>query len=125
MGVKSQMKNISTLLFAALAFALVLPTLSLTAETVRIRESLNSDWRFTKDDPADAGTNLNYAATKPWLLPLQNGFTTNAPVIALMENFGGDVSYAQPGFNDSGWRKLNLPHDFALSKTAGSKSQDQ
>ena len=114
MAVKSQMKITPTLSFAALAFALVLPAINSTAEITRVRESLDADWRFTKGDPAEAGTNLNYAAARAWLLPVQNAFTTNAPAARPAENFGGDVAFAQSGFDDSGWRKLNLPHDFGI-----------
>jgi beta-galactosidase len=111
--VKFQMKITPILSFAALAFALVLPALNSTAENARVRESLDAGWRFTKGDP-ETVTNLNYAAAKPWLLPAQNAFTTNAPAAAPAENFGGDVSFAQSGFDDSGWRKLDLPHDFGV-----------
>lgn len=107
------MKITKTFSFAALALALLLPAMRSTAEIPRSRESLDAGWRFTKDDPADA-TNLNYTAAKPWLLPLQNPFTTNAPAAAPAENYGGDVSYVQPGFDDSSWRKLDLPHDFGI-----------
>ncbi len=108
------MKITNALSFTALAFALALPAMNSTAQNLRVRESLDAGWRFTKDDPADAGGNLNYSAAKPWLLPLQNPFTTNAPATAPAENFGGDVSYVQPGFDDSHWRQLNLPHDFGI-----------
>ena len=29
-------------------------------------------------------------------------------------NFGGDVPYVNPAFNDSQWRKVDLPHDYAI-----------
>jgi len=114
MAVKSQMKITPTLSFAALTFALVLPAINSTAEITRVRESLDADWRFTKGDPAEGVTNLNYAAARAWLLPVQNAFTTNTPAARPAENFGGDVAFAQPGFDDSAWRKLNLPHDFGI-----------
>jgi len=114
MAVISQMKITPTLSFAALAFALVLPAINSTAEITRVRESLDADWRFTKGDPAEGVTNLNYAAARAWLLPVQNAFTTNAPAARPAENYGGDVAFAQPGFDDNGWRKLNLPHDFGI-----------
>jgi beta-galactosidase len=114
MTVKSQMKIAQSFSFAALAFALVLPAINSTAEITRVRESLDADWRFTKGDPAEGVTNLNYAAARAWLLPTQNAFTTNAPAARPAENFGGDVAFAQAGFDDSGWRKLNLPHDFGI-----------
>ena len=79
-----------------------------------MRESIDSDWRFIRGDAAEAGTNLSYAAAKPWLLPTGNPFTTNTPAVRPEGSFGDGVSFAQPGFDDSGWRKLNLPHDFGV-----------
>jgi len=61
------MKIAPTLSLAALALALGLPFTSALAENARVIESLNAGWRFTKSDAADAGTNLNYAAARPWL----------------------------------------------------------
>jgi beta-galactosidase len=29
-------------------------------------------------------------------------------------NFGGDVPYVNPAFNDADWNKVNLPHDYAI-----------
>jgi len=114
MGVNSQMKITPTLSFAALAVALAVSAFNATAENIRVKESLDAGWRFSKSDAAEAGTNLNYAAAKPWLLPTANPFTTNAPALRPEGNFGEGVSYAQPGFDDSGWRKLDLPHDFGI-----------
>jgi beta-galactosidase len=108
------MKIAPTLSLAALALALGLPFTSALAENARVIESLNAGWRFTKSDAADAGTNLNYAAARPWLLPVANPFTTNPPVARPEGNFGGGVSFAQPGFDDRSWRQLNLPHDFGV-----------
>lgn len=107
------MKFKHALALTILMAALSLPALQAPAQATRVRESFDSDWRFTRDDPAGTA-DLNYAAARAWLLPLQKTFTTNAPVAPPKENFGGDVSYAQPGFDDSGWRKLNLPHDFGI-----------
>jgi beta-galactosidase len=106
--------KITPILPLALAAALLLPAFNSMAETTRVRESLDAGWRFTKGDPAGADAKLNYAAARPWLLPMQNGFTTNAPAAPPAGNFGGDASFAQPGFDDSGWRKLDLPHDFGI-----------
>ncbi len=108
------MKIMPTPSFVALALALVLPALTSTAQTARVRESLDSDWRFLKSDAAEAGTNLSYAVARPWLLPTANPFTTNTLAVRPEGNFGDSVSFAQPGFDDSAWRKLNLPHDFGV-----------
>ncbi|HUC85857.1 MAG TPA: glycoside hydrolase family 2 TIM barrel-domain containing protein, partial [Candidatus Acidoferrales bacterium] len=108
------MKTASHLAAVAVAAALLVPSWPLRAQTLRTKESFDANWLFTKGDPADDHTQLTYAAVRPWLLPLQNPFTTNAPAAWPADNFGGDVSYAQPGFDDTNWRKLNLPHDFGI-----------
>jgi beta-galactosidase len=101
----------------------LLPLTLLLAQTVafaaatdapRERISLNDGWRFAKDDVADAGTNLNYSALRPWILPTGNPLTTKAPALRPDSEPAGDISCAQPGFNDSQWRLLNLPHDWGI-----------
>ena len=108
------MKMKQTLSSAVLAVSLLMPALKSVADAPRVTESLDADWRFAKDDPTDANTDLNYTAAQPWLMPMQNGFTTKPSVAPPADNFAGNVSYTQPGFDDSGWRKLNLPHDFGI-----------
>ena len=80
----------------------------------RERMSFNNDWRFTKDDPA--GAQLDYPTLKPWLLASAPAeFSTNQPVASPPAgNPGAEVSYTQATFDDSGWRKLNLPHDWGI-----------
>ena len=84
----------------------------------RERLLFNDDWRFTKDDPDGAGETLAYKKLKPWLLPNAVMFTqinTNVATAKRPEgNVGADVAYTQSGFDDSAWRKLNLPHDWAI-----------
>jgi beta-galactosidase len=86
-------------------------------ETPRERISLNAGWRFTKDDPAGTDDRLSYPKIKDWILPTGADFTENATLARTPRpagNPGGDVSYAQPGFDDSQWRSLNLPHDWGV-----------
>jgi beta-galactosidase len=80
------------------------------------RTLINDDWRFAKGDPADNKANLQYDAVKAWLLPAGNTFLNNANKRAQRPegNPGGDVAYVAQGFDDSSWRKLNLPHDYAI-----------
>jgi len=58
----------------------------------------------------------NRAVLKPWILPSGNAFIKDpAKRHARPEgNPRGDFSFAQPGFDDSSWRRLNLPHDWAI-----------
>jgi len=53
---------------------------------------------------------------KPWILPSGNAFL-NVPSKRSERpagNPGGETPYVQAGFDDSGWRQLNLPHDWAV-----------
>ncbi|MBN2183193.1 MAG: DUF4982 domain-containing protein [Sedimentisphaerales bacterium] len=89
----------------------------------RERLSLNANWRFTLGDPEDAGQRLTYDNLKPWIL------ATGIELIGIGRvrpelpcgNPGGNVSYVQPGFDDSTWRLLNLPHDWGIE---GAFNQD-
>src|SRR4051812_22761467 len=85
----------------------------------RERLLMDFNWRFTHGDPPEVGASLDYieagrldktaadeaeaerarAATRPSLVET---------------NLGGQISYVQPRFDDSGWRKLDLPHDWAV-----------
>ena len=101
----------SRLSLALLAFAL-------HSATARERLSFNEGWLFAKDDPAGTGDALSYTRQKPWLLPSATSFTRNNTNVASAkppeDNIGADVAYTQPGFDDRAWRKLNLPHDWAI-----------
>jgi beta-galactosidase len=95
---------------------LVAPHVSSAAEApLRERISFNADWRFIKGDPSESEGKLTYQTLKPWLLAAGPEFSVNSPPTAKPDgNPGTDVSYTQPGFDDSGWRKLNLPHDWGI-----------
>ncbi|RYE98844.1 MAG: hypothetical protein EOO78_15650, partial [Oxalobacteraceae bacterium] len=57
---------------------------------LRERIAFNADWRFSKGDPAGS-------PRQPAEADLRNGLPA-----------------AQAGFDDAGWRKLNLPHDWGI-----------
>jgi beta-galactosidase len=105
---------------AAILGALVMLALpSHGAETTmppspRERVSFNADWRFTKNDPEGTGDALSYATIKPWFMASGSEFSTNGSFPRPEGDLGADVTYTQPGFDDSGWRKLNLPHDWGV-----------
>lgn len=100
--------------FALLAVAL------LNAPTLFARERLpfNEGWRFAQGDPPGTGDTLSYAKLKPWLLPAAAKFTKHNLEVANARrpegNIGGSVACTQPGFDDRAWRKVNLPHDWAI-----------
>jgi beta-galactosidase len=58
----------------------------------------------------------NRVVLKPWILPTANAFI-KAPASRHARpagNIATNVSYAQFDFDDSSWRLLNLPHDWAI-----------
>src|SRR5262249_35423085 len=90
--------------------------------------------RFTKDDPAgntvnlsydirpvqagstNAATNLTSAVLKPWILPTGNEFIADPSqrYARLGGNPGANVPYVLAGFDDSSWKPIDLPHDWAI-----------
>lgn len=61
-------------------------------------------------------TNTPTEVIKEWILPSGNEFIKD-PLRRFKRpegNPGADVPYAQPGFDDSLWQLVNLPHDWAI-----------
>ena len=79
----------------------------------RERESFNADWRFQKDDPAGTEGGLSYEKIKSAVMATGNEFIKEAKPPA-QTDLGSDVSYTQKSFDDRGWRRLNLPHDWGI-----------
>ncbi len=99
--------------------AALLPCLARADDTpLRSRTNFDADWRFQKGDPDGVGDALSYPKIKDALLASTDGFL--APVTAppapvtVHRPLGTNVAYAQPDFNDTGWRHLNLPHDWGI-----------
>jgi beta-galactosidase len=106
-------------LFAVSALFLAFVNASVSAaESPRERTPFNTGWRFIKGDPANTPSDaLSYATLKPYLLPTANAFVASpAPHPSSAVAPGESLSYAQPAsaFDDSAWRKLDLPHDWGI-----------
>lgn len=85
------------------------------ASMVRERININRDWRYQIDDPDGAGTALHYSQLKPYLLPCANDFIIFGKRYQRPEgNPGENIAYVKSDFDDSEWRHLNLPHDWAI-----------
>jgi beta-galactosidase len=119
---RSKYKYQTQLQISGCAFAIALFVISTDlamgapfSAPVRERLSFNSDWRFIKGDPTNAGDQLSYTNIKAWVAVAGEEFTTNSQSLQRPHgNIGDDVAYTQPGFDDNSWRKLNLPHDWGV-----------
>jgi len=91
---------------------------SLAAETNPMSEkiSFNADWSFQKGDPVGSTTPLSYEAVRDWLAPIGSELVNfhavkpSRPEGAL----GAELPFVSPAYDDSGWRKLSLPHDWGI-----------
>ena len=92
----------------------------------RQRISLDTGWRFQLGDPADVTTNVTYYPEIADLAKLdasEVGSATNTSSESYMETIridpiathaGENVSFVQTNYDDSGWRLLDLPHDWVV-----------
>jgi beta-galactosidase len=72
-------------------------TIGATAQQQHERISMDANWRFHLGDAADPARDFNYGLT------------------ALYSKSGkADSTAISPAFSDTGWRNLNLPHDWAV-----------
>jgi beta-galactosidase len=106
--------NTARLLPLAVMFLMPAGVFAATTDSPRERISLDAGWRFIKADAPEAGTNLNYAVIRDWILPTGNPFTTNAPAVRPEGQPATGISFTHPDFDDSQWRLLNLPHDWGV-----------
>src|SRR5215213_6743576 len=82
----------------------------------RSRESFNSGWRFQKDDPAGAEGRLSYEKIKESVTATGGEFVAGAAKSARADEglILTDVAYTRREFDDSAWRRLDLPHDWGI-----------
>jgi beta-galactosidase len=92
--------------------------------TVSLLYDVRPEVRDARDDgPADAKPDAAVQAAaapqtviKRWILPTGNRFI-NDPARRFVRppgNWGGDVAYVRPEFDDRSWRRVDLPHDWAV-----------
>ena len=104
-------------LLGALFVGSLLPASIHAAVPTRERVSINADWRFQKGDAPDATGRLEYEKIKDLVTMTGNEFLKGAaPPAAPPErsDFAKGIPWIQPDFDDRGWRKLNLPHDWGI-----------
>jgi len=129
----SSLRFIGFARFVSVAFALMLALGSLslplaafaqTQTQPRSRVLFNDGWLFQKGDPAGAGDTLRYDNVRDLIIPAGDNLLNYLPPAraaasqaAASKKYSADFSaipYLRPGFNDSGWRKLALPHDWGI-----------
>ncbi len=91
-------------------------TTKLSTATTRERVSLTSGWRFAHGDPRDAGTALAYERLKPWVLPTGDALLHDVrrPRRPPAGPAPREVSHADPAYDASHWREVELPHDWGV-----------
>lgn len=98
-------------------------TIIATAGEPRERTLFNHGWRFMKGDNATVGDSLNYDRVREWILPTGDHLLNYLPARpvtptgtpgAIRSELSTTVSYARVDFDDSGWRTLDLPHDWGI-----------
>lgn len=81
----------------------------------RERVNINRDWHYQENDPAGVDSTLHYSRLRSYLLPCANDFFIFGDRYKRPEgNPGNDVPYVKTDFDDSHWRQLDLPHDWAI-----------
>ena len=108
-------------IFGCCLFGVVLLVLAPAAfgqsKPTRERLSINAAWRFQKDDPPGTAGLLSYEKIKPWVIATGSDFIISAGAFHSLRpegNLGDDVAYTQRGFDERGWRLLDLPHDWGI-----------
>jgi beta-galactosidase len=102
----------SGLALAVLAMSWPAPGLAAPRERV----PFNDGWRFQRHDPPEVRGRLDYMAIRDWVLPTGNELLSAAIATSARPagDPGADISYVRPDFDDSGWRRLELPHDWGI-----------
>ncbi len=106
----------------ALLMASVLAATSLafapTALPARERLSFDAGWRFHRGEAPDEAGRAGYETLRPWIVATRADLIADPTQRAARpggEPAASAVSFVQPGFDDSGWTRLDLPHDWAIA----------
>src|SRR6266498_1574380 len=95
--------------------ALLVLTPVANGQNSTVRERLSFNWRFKKDDPAGTEGRLSYEKIKDRVTATGNEFATHPEASKRSRpqgSLGEDVSDTKREFDEQGWRKLSLPHDW-------------
>lgn len=111
---KAVLGCLAVLVLPAAAVTAAPPATAPAAPAVRERLLLAADWRFQKGEPAEVSAALAYSAIRDWVIPTGNAFRAQPFARPAGTPPGESVALTQPGFDDSSWRKLDLPHDWGV-----------
>lgn len=90
---------------------------SILGAAPRARELFDTGWRFHRGGAGWQEPHLDYTVLRPWMLPTANSLlAVDSPHHArpVTGDPGSDIACTQPGFDDSSWREINLPHDWGI-----------
>jgi beta-galactosidase len=85
----------------------------------RQKLSFDLNWRFKMGDPRDIDQNFNYPEvndlkkTRPDQVALEKELALTR-IDPVKQHLGEKTSYVQPAFNSQYWKRVNLPHDWAV-----------
>jgi len=102
----------------AVAFYFSISKLSASSASPRERLLFDFGWKFHLGDAPDAGTKFDYPEVSDLAKTHVEDIGKEGELAnlsdAVEDNVGAGVSFVQPGFDDSGWRALDLPHDWVV-----------
>ncbi len=86
---------------------------------VRPRIVRSEDGKVADAQPEEAekAADGSQAVLKPWILPTGNAFIADVARrhVRPAGDPGSDVAFVQAGFDDRGWQRVDLPHDWAIA----------
>ncbi|HEY8561956.1 MAG TPA: beta-galactosidase GalB [Pyrinomonadaceae bacterium] len=97
--------------------ALIVLLFAFAASGQRERVLFDENWRFQKNDPPGKEGALAYPNIKDWVRATGSEFVLTSGAVKSTRpagSLGEDVAYTRADFDDSRWRTLNLPHDWAI-----------
>lgn len=88
---------------------------SAPASSLREKISFNKDWLFFKEDAPEKIEELKRENVDAWLQPMRVPLKTAGEKAVRPEgNLGESLERNKPAYDDEGWRKVNLPHDWGI-----------
>ncbi len=102
-------------LFLCATFVLAHAAKAQSLASPRETLSFNAGWLFQKDDPPGAEGRLSYEKIKEGVKATGREFVAaDTKPVRADEGLGADVAYTRREFDDRGWRRLDLPHDWGI-----------